>query len=367
MRTSPVRPNVMNSRPALSDTRQAATHFRTQSPKTLLKALYAKAIWRYFGPYAASICPWIDDPEGCALRSPLRLLREKQNPNKDQRYMKNKEKPTPHASDSLKLDAKKTLSQLEEFLSRKLEESGFNGYIIGLSGGIDTSVAAAIAVRAVGAARVQSICMPYKAAQTQAARDARLVATWLGIKHAEVELWRVIDAYYSNIKAINPVRTGNKMARERMAILFDQAFDARLLVLGATNRSEMALGYATWFGETACSINLLGQLYKTQVRQLAVELGVPEKIRVKPPSADLWLGHTDEDELGITFDELDKFLSMVIDQGIVSRDKLKKAGFSDLTIDRTLAVSHKFYFKRRCPETADLGLPDIPDNITLKK
>ncbi len=267
----------------------------------------------------------------------------------------------------LKLDPQRTLVTLEKFLKGRLEESGFAGYIVALSGGIDTSLAAAIAVRAVGADRVHGVSMPYKSSQGEASNDARLMANQLGIKLTEVELFRMIDAYYPDAKSVNPLRVGNKVARERMAILFDQAYSTRLLVLGAVNRTEMALGYMTWYGDTACSLNLLGQLYKTQVRQLAVELNLPEKIRKKPPSTNLWIGHSDEEELGLTFDAVDKFLHLVVDKGVNSRTELKNAGFDDHFIDHAVAMSNKYYFKRNCPPMADLGLPQLPDKITIKK
>jgi len=267
---------------------------------------------------------------------------------------------------SLIINGPETIERLQTFLRDFLEQTGFNGYIVGLSGGIDSAVAAALAVGAVGPEKVHVYSMPYKTG-LHAVKDARLVADWLKLKLIELDITKMIDAYFADAKSVNPIRAGNKMARERMSILFDQAFSSRLLVLGTTNRTELALGYFTWFGESGCSVNALGQLYKTQVRQIARELGVPEQIQTKQPSADFWPGQVDEDELGLTYHEVDQLLYKIVDEGVTSRSALKKAGFDELLIERTLAFANRLSFKRKCPQIADLDRPDIPDEIVLKK
>ncbi|HSG99445.1 MAG TPA: NAD+ synthase, partial [candidate division Zixibacteria bacterium] len=271
------------------------------------------------------------------------------------------ETPRTLTAPDLTIDAEQTLQALEEYLRDFLTEAGFDGYIIGLTGGVDSAVAASIAVRAVGKDKVSAFCMPYKSAQ-HTVKDAQLVADWLGIQLSVIEITKMIDSYYLNPKAVNPVRAGNKMARERMSILFDQAFESRLLVLGYTNRSELSLGYFTWFGDGGCSVCVLGQLYKTQVRQLARYLGVPGEIQQKAPTADLWVGQTDEDELGFSYDEIDAFLQLVIDKGVTSRAALNAAGFDDMFIDRALSLVNKYAFKRKCPSIPALGVGPIPDS-----
>ncbi len=266
----------------------------------------------------------------------------------------------------LEIDATKTIAKLESFLRDFLTETDFDGYVIGLSGGIDSAVAAALASRAVGTDKVRAFTMPYKTG-LHAAKDAKTVADWLKIDLIELDITRMIDSYYADTKSVNPIRLGNKMARERMSILFDQAFQSRLLVLGTTNRTELALGYFTWFGDSGCSVNVLGQLYKTQVRQIARELGVPQPIQDKAPSADFWAGQVDEDELGLTYEEVDHLLYTIVDNGILSRGALIKAGFDEMLIERTLAFANRLSFKRKCPRIAELGKPDMPDNIILKK
>ncbi|MFQ5608183.1 MAG: NAD+ synthase [Candidatus Zixiibacteriota bacterium] len=267
---------------------------------------------------------------------------------------------------NLTIDSEKTIQSLAESLREYLEASSFAGYIIGLTGGVDSAVAAAIAVNAVGKERVHAYCLPYKTS-SHTAKDASLVASWLGLHLTEIDITSMIQAYYADPGGVNPVRAGNKMARERMSILFDQAFEKRLLVLGFINRTEIALGYFTWFGDSACSIDVLGQLYKTQVRQLAHDLGVPAAIQRKSPSADLWPGQQDEEELGLVYEEVDRFFALTVDRGVNSRACLHKAGFSDDFIERALELTNRFAFKRKCPGASSLGLCEIPDRIQLKK
>ncbi len=273
--------------------------------------------------------------------------------------------PNPNIA-KLEIDTKSTIATLEKFLANFLEETDFDGYVIGLSGGIDSAVSAALAVRAVGLEKVRAFSMPYKSSM-HAVRDARLVARWLKVNLVELDISKMIDSYYADAKSVNPIRVGNKMSRERMSILFDQAFQSRLLVLGTTNRTELALGYFTWFGDSGCSVNVLGELYKTQVRQVARELGVPQEIIDKPPSADFWAGQIDEDELGLTYEEVDNLLYTIVDEGVLSKSTLLKAGFGELLIERTLAFANRLSFKRKCPKIAGLGKLEFPDNIVLKK
>ncbi|MEW5923467.1 MAG: NAD(+) synthase, partial [Candidatus Zixiibacteriota bacterium] len=163
----------------------------------------------------------------------------------------------------------------------------------------------------------------------------------------------------------DPVRSGNKMARERMSVLFDIAHEMKRLVLGTSNRTEICLGYGTWYGDVACSVNPIGMLYKTQVRQMAIYYGVPDAIRAKTPTADLWPGQTDEGELGLEYARVDQLLHKLIEQGITERKKLNEAGFEDNFIDRAVGLLHRFYFKRHLPAIADLGLKPVPDNIKI--
>jgi len=267
----------------------------------------------------------------------------------------------------LKINEEHTAQQLETFVKNRLELSGLNGYILGLSGGIDSSLSATIAVKAVGPNKVSGLIMPYSRSSDSSEKDALKLAEFLGIKTEKVDISPMIDAYYENIKNIDNVRTGNKMARERMSILFDKAFEKKLLVLGTSNRTEICLGYGTWYGDVACSINPIGMLYKTQVRVLSKFYNIPDSIILKKPSADLWPGQTDEEELGLEYEKVDRLLYKIIEKGTTERDELNKAGFEDSFLNRTIELLNKFYFKRHLPEIADLGLKEIPDKIILSE
>ncbi len=265
----------------------------------------------------------------------------------------------------LHINEPETAATLEKFLSEKLNRSGLSGYIIGLSGGIDSSLSAAIAVRAVGHQKVLGLILPYSRSQRESEIDAQRFADKFQIRTQKIDITPMIDAYFGNIDAADPMRAGNKMARERMSILFDKASQYNCLVLGTSNRTEICLGYGTWYGDVACSVNPLGMLYKSQVRQLAKYYQIPDSIISKPPTADLWPGQTDEGELGLEYDKVDRLLFLLIEKQIRDRKALNDVGFDDRFIDRTLLLLNKSYFKRHLPEIADIGYPPIPDNITL--
>ncbi len=267
--------------------------------------------------------------------------------------------------DKLKLDEKKTAQILESFLKEKLERSGLSGYVIGLSGGIDSSLSAAAAVSAVGPDKVLGILMPYRMSSEAAKSDAQLVAQHLKIESELIDISPMIDTYFKDIEKVDKVRAGNKMARERMSILFDKAFKLGRLVLGTSNRTEICLGYGTWYGDVACSVNPNAELYKTQVRRMAAYYELPDKIVNKVPTADLWPGQTDEEELGLEYAEVDKLLYMMIEEAITDRMKLNNSGFDNALIDRAVYLLNRFYFKRHLPEIAELGLKPIPDKINI--
>lgn len=264
-----------------------------------------------------------------------------------------------------KIDEAKTSARLESFLKAKLAHSEMKGFVIGLSGGIDSSLSAAIAVRAVGPNNVTGFILPYTSSAQKSEEDARELADNIHIKVHKIPISPMIEAYFPNIKKINPVRAGNKMARERMSVLFDKSFEYDSLVLGTSNRTEICLGYGTWYGDMGCSINPIGNLYKTHVRQMAKYYDLPKSILHKAPSADLWPGQTDEKELGLTYDIVDRLLYLLIEKKIRNKQELHEEGFENAFIDRTVGLINRFYYKRHVPEIADLGLNEIPDKITL--
>jgi NAD+ synthase len=253
----------------------------------------------------------------------------------------------------LAIDPEGVSKKLEDFIRQKLSEAGFDRAVVALSGGIDSSTTAYLAQRALGAGNVWGINMPYRTSSSQSASDAQLVAHELGINFLTIEITDVIDAYFERYPDADRLRRGNKMARERMAILYDQSAALQALVLGSGNKTELLLGYCTLHGDTACALAPLGNLYKTQVRELARFLGVPERIIKKVPTADLWPGQSDEEELGFTYQEVDRLLYFMIEKKHTSAE-LKGLGFADAFIERVTGRIRKFRYKR-C-------LPSIPRN-----
>ena len=263
------------------------------------------------------------------------------------------------------IDLETARTTIRRFIKGKLLQAGSKGYVLGLSGGVDSSLAAALAVEAVGPEKVLGVLMPYKTSSESSITDAELLAKHLAIEHRQVDISAMVDAYFSNIDDSLKIRAGNKMARERMAILFDIAQQTGRLVLGTGNRTESCLGYTTWYGDSACSINPVGELYKTEIRAMAELLGLPEQIITKIPSADLWVGQTDEDEIGVTYDTIDKILKRIVDEDFLSISSLVKEGFDSRDISRVVSLLNLNSFKRRQPDVAPLGRGLVPDYIEL--
>ncbi len=264
-------------------------------------------------------------------------------------------------------DTDKAITTLKRFITGKMLQSGLDGYVIGLSGGIDSALSATLAVEAVGKEKLFGILMPYKSSSESSVIDAMELVNKLGIEHTQIDISPMIDAYYPEINDENKLRAGNKMARERMSILFDNAHKMNRLVLGTGNRTEICLGYTTLYGDSACSLNPFGELYKTEVRQLSKILGVPDSIINKPPSADLWAGQTDEDEIGVTYAQVDFLLTQMIDNGINSLQKLQSSGLSQVDVSRVISLVNRNSFKRSLPEIAPLGRKNIPESIQLEE
>ncbi|HEY4575385.1 MAG TPA: NAD+ synthase, partial [Thermoanaerobaculia bacterium] len=211
----------------------------------------------------------------------------------------------------LELNAPLAEAVLTSFIRDAVETSGTRGVVVGLSGGVDSSLSAALAARALGPERVHGFLLPYRTSSPESAQDARAVAEHLGIPHRMIDISPMVDAYFE-IEADAPAeRRGNKMARERMTILFDQAKKLDALVLGTSNKTEILLGYSTVFGDNASSLNPLGDLYKCQIWQLSRHLGLPAEVIDKAPSADLWPGQTDEGELGFSYETADEVLYLL--------------------------------------------------------
>ena len=259
---------------------------------------------------------------------------------------------------ALNLNPEMVRGLLVRFLKDETTNAGFDRAVIGISGGVDSSVAAFLAVEALGKKNVLGVILPYKMSSKESVNDAESVAQTLGIKTETVDISGMVDSYAEEHQVKDKVRLGNVMARIRMIVLYDISARERALVIGTSNKTELLIGYGTQYGDMACAINPLGDLYKTQIWQLAGSLGVPKNIIAKKPTADLWPGQTDENEIGLTYAELDSLLFRMIDERATHEDLLK-AGFKSEKISKIAALVRKNQFKRRPPLIAKVSYRTI--------
>ncbi len=216
-------------------------------------------------------------------------------------------------TDKLKLNRELVAAYLVEFVKQEILKTGLKKAVVGLSGGVDSSLVAYIAAKALGKENVYGILMPYKTSSPDSIEDAMKVVEDTGIHHKIVDITEPADAYISKFDEMDKVRKGNVFARLRMITLFDHSQLYGALVVGTSNKTELLLGYGTWYGDMASCLNPIGDLYKNQIYQMAEYFGVPESIIRKKPSADLWVGQSDEDELGFSYDDADVILYHLYD------------------------------------------------------
>jgi NAD+ synthase len=250
------------------------------------------------------------------------------------------------------------------FIRNQLSQAGFSKALLGLSGGIDSALVAYLTVEAIGPENVLCVMMPYRTSSPESVGHARLVVDALGCHSEIVEISAMVDGYFGrdgetgaggeNARDASPLRRGNLMARERMCVLYDRSVVWSGLVVGTGNKTESLIGYTTIFGDSACAFNPIGDLYKSQVRQVAAAVGVPEIIIRKAPSADLWPGQTDEAEAGFSYPALDRLLFWMIDKRRTD-EELLAMGFSAATIQRVKRLIATSEFKRQVPPVAKLG------------
>ncbi len=243
---------------------------------------------------------------------------------------------------------------LTAFIANEVRKTGLARVVVGLSGGVDSAVSAMLAAEALGPQNVLAIKMPYRASSPESLAHADLVVARAGIETLQVDITQQIDGYFERFPDADRMRRGNKMARERMTILYDHSARWQALVLGTSNKTELLLGYGTLYGDMASALNPIGDLYKTQVWALAEEIGVPKQIVRKHPSADLWTGQTDEAELGFGYREVDELLYMLVDLRC-SRAELHAAGFEAAFVQRVSEMIRTSQFKRRLPIIAKLS------------
>jgi NAD+ synthase len=241
-----------------------------------------------------------------------------------------------------------------EFIRGQLAQAGFERAVLGLSGGIDSALVAYLVSEAIGADRLLCVLMPYRTSSPASRHDAEEVVRRLGCASELVDISPMVDGFFGPDSEASPLRRGNFMARMRMSVLYDRSVTFGGLVVGTGNKTESLIGYTTIFGDNACAFNPVGDLYKSQVRQLSAAIGVPDEIIRKAPSADLWPGQTDEAEAGFSYPELDRLLFWRIDKRR-SVDEVVALGFApDLVerVDRMIAAAE---FKRQVPPIAKLG------------
>jgi NAD+ synthase len=243
---------------------------------------------------------------------------------------------------------------LSRFIQEELGKAGFQRGILGLSGGLDSAVCAALAARALGPKNVVGLLMPYGEGFGKDMEDARAVAARLKIRTKTIDIRPMIDAYFERYPAVSRLQKGNKMARERMSILYDHSVRESALILGTSNKTELLIGYGTVHGDLASAVNPLGDLYKTQIREMARFLDVPASLLSKAPSAGLWAGQTDEGEIGMTYARIDEILYHLVD-GRESKAEVIARGIPKARVERVFKMIRASEFKRQMPPIAKIS------------
>lgn len=243
---------------------------------------------------------------------------------------------------------------LTGFIRSEITRVGFSRAVVNLSGGLDSAVSCVLAVEALGAENVLALRLPYKSSSQDSLEHAQLLIDRVGCQSATIPITEMVDPLIAFDPEMSAIRKGNVMARARMIVAYDQSEAFRGLVVGSGNKTESLLGYTTLYGDSACALNPIGDLYKTQVRQLARAIDVPEPIIAKPPSADLWAGQTDEGELGFTYGEVDKLLFLLVDQRY-RPEECVEAGFDEAFVRKVVERIRRNQFKRVLPPIAKLS------------
>jgi len=239
------------------------------------------------------------------------------------------------------------------FIRDAVYKAGFEKVVLGVSGGIDSSVVLALAAKALGGDAVYGLLLPYSHSSRDSLRHGRQICEQFEIPHEVIDITPSVSAYFERYPTEDRVLIGNKCARERMSVLYDVSARKRALVAGTSNKSELLIGYSTLFGDSAAAFFPIGDLYKTQVFALARHLGIPEEIVAKKPSADLWQDQTDEGEIGISYGDLDEILYLMVDLR-KSPKELQQRGCDRDKVERIRRMIVDSQFKRTMPPVAKL-------------
>ncbi len=243
---------------------------------------------------------------------------------------------------------------LTGFIRAEVTRAGFTRALVGLSGGIDSAISCALAAEALGPKNVLAVCMPYRTSSPDSLTHSQLLVDQLGVRCETFDITEMVEPFVRLEPEISKQRKGNLMARARMIVLYDRSEVFKGLVIGTSNKTEMLLGYSTLYGDSASALIPLGDLYKTQLRQLASDMGLPSVIVNKPPSADLWAGQTDEADLGFTYEKVDPLLYLLVDQRY-SPQECVEAGFDEAFVNSVVTRIRRNQFKRMQPPIAKIS------------
>jgi len=259
-----------------------------------------------------------------------------------------------HEKIDLTINTETVRQILTGFIRSEISRAGFSRAVVNLSGGLDSTLSCYLAAEAMGAENVLALRLPYKSSAPDSLEHAQMVIEALGVQALTIPITDMADALIQRTPEMSRVRQGNIMARLRMIVLYDQTEVFQGLAVGTGNKTEILLGYTTLYGDSASAINPLGDLYKTQARQLARAIGIPTAILDKPPTADLWIGQTDEGELGYTYAEVDQLLYLLVDQRYKPEDCVL-AGFAESFVRAVWERVRRNHFKRLMPPIAKLS------------
>lgn len=263
---------------------------------------------------------------------------------------------------SLWIDPDLTRRVLTQFIAEEIGKFGVRRGVLGVSGGIDSALVVALAAEALGPENVLAVLMPYRTSNPDSLAHGLLCVEQLGVQQATIPVTPQVDPYFAQFPEMPPRRRGNIMARERMKILYDQSEGYGGLVIGTSNKTEMLLGYSTVYGDAAAAIHPIADLYKTQIRQLSAAIGVPEVIIGKPPSADLWPGQTDEDELQLTYAAVDEVLYCLVDRRMRPAALIER-GIPAEVVERVIRLVRSAQYKRRTPPIAKVSARTIEQDF----